>query len=67
MPTPVPPASQPVPTLVPVASPGVYVVQPGENLFRIALRYNMTWDVLARVNGLCFPYLVYPGQQLVIP
>ena len=65
-PTPVPPAPT-VPTPVPVVSPGVHVVQPGENLFRIALRYNMTWDVLAQTNGLCFPYLVYPGQQLVIP
>jgi LysM repeat protein len=65
-PTPVPPA-QTVPAPVPVVSPGVRVVQPGENLFRIALQYNMTWDVLARTNGLCFPYLVYPGQQLVIP
>jgi LysM repeat protein len=65
-PTPVP-SSQTVPTPVPVVSPGVHVVQSGENLFRIALQYNMTWDVLAQTNGLCFPYLVYPGQQLVIP
>jgi LysM repeat protein len=65
-PTPVPPA-QTAPAPVPVVSPGVHVVQSGENLFRIALRYNMTWDVLARANGLCFPFLVYPGQQLVIP
>ncbi len=65
-PTPVPPYPT-VPTPVPVGPPGVYIVQPGENLFRIALRYNMTWDVLARTNGLCFPFLVYPGQRLVIP
>ena len=66
-PTPVPPYT--TPTLVPPPSPLPYqhVVQPGENLFRIALRYNMTWDVMARANGLCFPYLVFAGQVLAIP
>jgi hypothetical protein len=29
----------------------IHVVQPGENLFRIGLRYNLTVDVLAAVNG----------------
>jgi LysM repeat protein len=43
------------------------VVQPGENLFRIALKYNMTWDVLARANGIFYPTFVFPGQMLVIP
>jgi LysM repeat protein len=57
-PTPVPPP-QPI--------PGIHVVQPGENLFRIALRYNMTWDVLMRANGLYNPNLVFPGQVLIVP
>ena len=44
-----------------------HTVQPGENLFRIALRYNLTWDVLARANGIFNPNLIFPGQVLRIP
>ena len=66
-PTPVPPPTGVTPVPQPVPLPYTHVVQPGENLFRIALRYNMTWDVLALANGLCWPHLVFPGQVLVIP
>jgi len=61
-PTPVPP----VPTLPP-AQPTTHVVQPGENLYRIALLYGVTWDAIARANGLWNPNLIYAGQVLVIP
>lgn len=44
-----------------------HVVQPGENLFRIALRYGTTWPVLAAANGIANPNLIYAGQVLVIP
>jgi len=46
---------------------GVHVVQPGENLFRISLRYNVTMDALARANGIVNPNHIYVGQRLVIP
>lgn len=45
----------------------IHVVQRGENLFRIALQYNMLYTELARANNLSYPYTVYPGQRLVIP
>lgn len=45
----------------------VHVVQPGENLFRIALRYGLDYDYLARYNGITDPTLVYVGQQIKIP
>jgi LysM repeat protein len=45
----------------------VYVVQPGDNLFRIALRHNYSQMYLAQVNGISNPSLVYVGQQLCIP
>ena len=45
----------------------VHVVQPGENLFRIALRYGVTVDALAAVNGLSNVSHIYVGQRLVIP
>ena len=44
-----------------------HTVQPGENLYRIALRYGTTWPVLAAANGLVNPNLIYSGQVLVIP
>ncbi len=44
-----------------------HVVQPGENLYRIALRYNTTWPVLAAYNGISNPNLIYVGQVLKIP
>ena len=67
-PTPYPPTQAPQPTYAPPSSlPSRYVVQPGENLFRIALKYNLTWDVLARANGIWNPNLIFPGMVLTIP
>ncbi len=47
--------------------PVVHVVQPGQNLFRIALRYGTTVDTIMAANGLTDPHKIYAGQQLVIP
>jgi LysM repeat protein len=44
-----------------------HVVQQGENLFRIALQYNMSWEELAEYNGITNPDSIYPGQVLRIP
>jgi len=44
-----------------------HVVQPGENLFRIALQYNMMYTTLAAANNLSYPYTIYTGQVLIIP
>jgi LysM repeat protein len=44
-----------------------HVVQPGENLFRIALQYGTTWPVLAAANNISNPNLIYVGQVLIIP
>ncbi|MGC9399350.1 MAG: LysM peptidoglycan-binding domain-containing protein [Anaerolineae bacterium] len=45
----------------------VHVVQPGENLFRIALKYNYDYYYLARYNNIDNPALVYVGQKILIP
>ena len=45
----------------------VYTVQPGDNLFRIALRYNYSQYYLAQYNGIANPSIVYVGQQICIP
>ena len=44
-----------------------YVVQPGDNLFRIALRYNLSYLYLAQYNGIGNPSYIYAGQVLRIP
>jgi LysM repeat protein len=44
-----------------------HTVQPGENLFRIALRYGVSVDVLAQVNGIADTRIIYVGQVLTIP
>ncbi len=45
----------------------VHVVQPGENLFRIALRYGVSLSALAAANGITDPNCIYAGQRLIIP
>ncbi|MBN1284802.1 MAG: LysM peptidoglycan-binding domain-containing protein [Anaerolineae bacterium] len=44
-----------------------HVVQPGENLFRIALRYDTTVSAIMLANDLTSMNLIYPGQELRIP
>ena len=41
-----------------------HVVQYGENLSSIALKYGTTWQELARVNALSNPDIIYQGQTL---
>ncbi|MGD9100238.1 MAG: LysM peptidoglycan-binding domain-containing protein [Anaerolineae bacterium] len=45
----------------------VHTVQPGENLFRIALRYSTSVDAIVAANGLGSSHTIYVGQQLIIP
>jgi LysM repeat protein len=51
----------------PTTGETTYTVQPGDNLFRIALRYNMSYLHLAQYNGIANPSRVYVGQVLRIP
>jgi LysM repeat protein len=64
------PTHTPTPTsTTPPGTPGasiVHVVQRGENLFRIALRYNTTVEAIAAANGIRNPQLIYVGQELTI-
>jgi LysM repeat protein len=76
VPTPVPtevptPAPPPVPTTPVVVAPAggetTYVVQPGDRLYRIALRFGVDYRVLAAHNNIVNPNRIYPGQVLRIP
>jgi LysM repeat protein len=46
--------------------PVTHIVQPGETLFRIGLRYGVDWRQIAQANGL-YGTLIYAGQELIIP
>jgi LysM repeat protein len=64
-PTPVPATPAPTPTPVPTGEV-THVVQRGENLFRIALRYGTTVEAIASANGIANPARIYVGQRLTI-
>jgi len=63
------PASDATPTQpqTPSGCANVYVVKPGDNLFRIALRHNYSQYYLAQFNNISNPSLVYVGQAICIP
>jgi LysM repeat protein len=44
-----------------------HVVQRGENLFRISLRYGRSMASIAAANGISNYNLIYAGQTLIIP
>jgi LysM repeat protein len=52
---------------VPAAAGATHVVGPGENLYRIALRYGTTAQALAEFNAIYNPDHVVAGQTLRIP
>lgn len=62
----VPPSPQPDPPARGAGAAGVvHVVQPGETLFRIALRYDTSVDDLRRLNGIRGDQIEI-GQRLVV-
>lgn len=48
------------------ASGGTHVVQPGETLFRIGVKYGLSWVLIQQANGLP-DTRIYAGQTLIIP
>jgi LysM repeat protein len=44
-----------------------HTVQPRETLFLISLQYGVPWTSIASANNLTAPYVIYPGQTLIIP
>ncbi len=73
-PTPTPVVTVVVTTAPPTATPvppstcrAVYVVQPGDTLYRIGVRYGVSYVEIARVNQISNSWLIYVGQRLCIP
>jgi LysM repeat protein len=50
-----------------LSGPLYHIVQPGENLFRIALRYETSVMDIANANGITDLRRIFVGQQLLIP
>ncbi|HHU51451.1 MAG TPA: LysM peptidoglycan-binding domain-containing protein, partial [Firmicutes bacterium] len=57
-----------IPAAAPPACPGfLYTVQTGDNLFRIAQRFNTTVEAILQVNPGLDPNRIFIGQQICIP
>lgn len=54
-------------SMSPFAMAGEYVVQKGDYLSKIAPKYKTTWQVLADMNSLANPDLIFPNQVLQVP
>ncbi|MGD9567004.1 MAG: 5'-nucleotidase C-terminal domain-containing protein [Sedimentibacter sp.] len=61
-PAPVEPAPAPAPT-----TEVTYIVVSGDVLWRIAEKYNTTWQALAEYNSLANPNLIFPDQIIKVP
>jgi LysM repeat protein len=67
-PTPPPPDPTAAPTQQTTSSGEIiHTVQQGENLFRIGLRYGVSYQELAAYNGIANPNVLSVGQQIRIP
>jgi LysM repeat protein/uncharacterized protein YvpB len=63
-------APEPIPSeteAAPVAVEETYVVQPGDFLRGLAGRFEVSWESIADANHLDWPYVIHPGDSLVIP
>ncbi len=49
------------------AGSGSYTVQPGDSLSRIGSNLGVSWQEIARQNGLTHPYVIGVGQTLKVP
>ena len=43
-----------------------YIVQRGDYLVELAKRFGTTWQELAVLNNIAYPYTIYPGQALKV-
>ncbi|MCS7286833.1 MAG: LysM peptidoglycan-binding domain-containing protein [Anaerolineae bacterium] len=60
----VPGTAQAVP---PPSAVSEYIVQPGDTIWSIAVRFNTTVEAIAIANRLINPNFIYVGQKLIIP
>lgn len=61
-----PPADTGAPTPPPSGDAAVHIVQPGDTLHKIGVRYGVSWPAIQQANGLPST-IIYTGQRLIIP
>ena len=66
------PANTPTPTPAPIdngsgGTPTTHLVQPGDTVYNISVRYGVSVDAIASANNLGPHYTIYVGQTLIIP
>jgi LysM repeat protein len=63
------PTSTPAPTEPPepIDCPNPYTVQEGDWVYKIGRTCGVDPNVIIQLNGLVYPFLLYPGQQLTLP
>ncbi|WP_227763870.1 L,D-transpeptidase family protein [Zhaonella formicivorans] len=53
--------------LTPGLNGKIYIVRPGDSLWKIAQLHGVTLEALINANNLASPDLIYPGQRIIIP
>lgn len=44
-----------------------YSAMNGDSLSSIGQKFNVEWSSIARLNGIAAPYIIYPGESILIP
>jgi LysM repeat protein len=47
--------------------PETYIVQSGDNLLALGSRFGLDWRVMAALNNLNYPFVIFSGQILDLP
>ena len=61
------PMPTPLPAPTPTPAHEVYVVKPGDSVYKIAKRFGTTMQAIILANNLRNPDRIYPGETLYIP
>lgn len=61
------PVVEPVEEVTEQVKEETYVVKAGDVLWKIAEKFNTTWEKLAEYNKLTNPHLIFPGQKILVP
>ncbi len=64
-PRPATPIASPTPTTTP--TPVIYIIQSGDTLLDVAIRFDTTTDAIQDTNGIVDPRLLQIGQEIIIP
>lgn len=51
----------------PASQASTYIVQPGDYLVALAETFGTTWQELAELNSVPYPYIIFTGQVLQLP